>query len=132
MFEIAAASLAVLLGLPAALTGPRRLWLLPLTVAPAAGAAGWSILPAVHGQMLQLAATVALLLPVTVIVLALGWRNIPHTLAETAAACGASPLQSLLHAQLRPALPALAAALALAFVLAVGVAPMLAPLAARP
>ena len=82
--------------------------------------------------MLQLAATVSLLLPVTVIVLALLRRRIPQDLAETAAACGASPLQSLLHARIRPALPGLAATLAVAFTLSLGIAPLLAPLAARP
>ena len=132
MIEIAAATLAVLLALPVTLTGPHRFWLLPLAAGPAAGAAGWAILPAPHGPALQLAATVSLLLPVTVIVLALTQRRIPQNLTETTAACGATPLQTLLHARIRPALPGLAATLAIAFILSLGIAPLLAPLAARP
>jgi ABC-type spermidine/putrescine transport system permease subunit II len=132
LIELAAAPVAVLLALPAALAGARRIWLLPLAAGPAAGAAGCSILPAAHGPILQLAATVALLLPITVVVLGLALRRIPQNLASTAAACGATPLQTLLHARIRPALPSLAATLALAFLLSLGIAPLLAPLAARP
>jgi ABC-type spermidine/putrescine transport system permease subunit II len=124
--------IALLLALPAALTRSHRVWLLPLAAGPASGAAGWAILPAPHGPMLQLAATVSLLLPITVIALHLTRRRIPQNLTETAAACGASPLQTLLHARIRPALPGLAASFALACVLALGIAPLLAPLAARP
>ena len=132
MTDFAAAAIAVLLALLAACTGCTRVWLLPLAAGPAAGAAGWSILPASHGPLLQLAGTVALLLPITVIVLAASLRRIPEHLADTAAACGASPLQTLMHARIRPALPALGVTLLLAFVLARGLSPMLAPLAVRP
>jgi ABC-type spermidine/putrescine transport system permease subunit II len=132
MIEFAAAALAVLIALPATVAGTRPSWLLPLAAGPAAGAAGWAILPAPHGPLLQLAATVSLLLPVTVFVLCLTRRSIPQNLTETAAACGASPLQTLLHARIRPALPGLAATLAIAFILSLGIAPLLAPLAVRP
>jgi ABC-type proline/glycine betaine transport system permease subunit len=130
MLELAAAAIAILLGILAARPGALCLWLLPIAAGPAAGAAGWAAAPATHGPALQLAATVALLLPV--IVMGMAWRGIPQDFAETVVACGASPLQTLVHARIRPALPILAASLALAFLLALGITPMLAPLAARP
>jgi ABC-type Fe3+ transport system permease subunit len=132
MLELAAAAIVVPLAILVAHPGVLRLSILLIAAGPAASAAGWAISPTAHSPIMQLTATVALLLPVAVIALGLALRSFPKNLAETTAACGASPLQTLIHAWIRPALPALAATFALTFILALGITPMLAPLAARP
>ena len=132
--EVAAciAFISLIAALPAANTGPRLHWLLPLWIGPQAASAGCALLPARHGPALAIAAGTTLLLPVMVLFLAASWRHLPTGLAETAAASGASPLQTLVLARLRPALPAALRGLGLVFVLAFGLAPLLAALRASP
>ena len=132
MMAAITAALCLLLAVPAATQGAPLKWVLPLAVGPSAAAAGWALLPLPREPLTELAASVALLLPVMVIFLSLAWRRIPDGLAGTAAACGASPIQTLFYARIRPAVPAALGGLGLVFVLALGLAPLLAPLAASP
>lgn len=126
------ALLCLLLAIPAAAQGLRLVWLVPLWVGLQAAATGWALLPAPRGLPFQLGGGVALLLPVMVIFLAACWRRLPAGLAETASASGASPLQTLVLARIRPGLPTAACGLGLVFALAFGLTPLLAAFSASP
>ncbi len=122
------ASICLVLAVPAAAYRPSLLWVVPLAVTGAAGAAGWSVMPMplpLNEWMASVEGAV-LLLPIMVLVLGAWWRLVPEGLAEAASASGASPLRAFSLGVLAPALPGVARGLALVFVLALGLAPLLA------